>query len=70
MHKYRLLASSGFEDEESDSGDLDDLQEEAMENFPVMQRVDQLRAEVQELEGLVSEAARVFNAPLQKTISS
>src|SRR5438270_2721170 len=60
LHKYRLLASSGFEDEESDSGDLDDLQEEAMENFPVMQRVDQLRAEVQELEGLVSEAARVM----------
>ena len=32
LQKYRLLASSGYEDEESDSGDLDELQEEAMEN--------------------------------------
>jgi superfamily II DNA or RNA helicase len=59
LQKYRLLASSGYEDEESDSGDLDEQQEEAMENFPVMQRVDRLRAEVQELEKLVQEAAKV-----------
>src|SRR6266478_4786329 len=59
LYRYRLLASSGYEDEESDSGDLDEQQEEAMENFPVMQRVDQLRAEVQALEKLVQEAARV-----------
>ncbi len=38
LYRYRLLASSGYEDEESDSGDLDEQQEEAMENFPVMQR--------------------------------
>src|SRR6266446_3380811 len=60
LQKYRLLASSGFEDEERDSGDLDELQDEAMENFPVAQRVDQLRAEVQALEGLVNEAATVM----------
>jgi len=59
LYKYRLLASSGYEDEESDSGDLDEQQEEAMENFPVAQRVDQLRAEVQALEKLVQEAAKV-----------
>ena len=59
LQKYRLLASSGYEDEESDSGDLDEQQEEAMENFPVMQRIDQLRAEVQALEKLVQEAAKV-----------
>jgi superfamily II DNA or RNA helicase len=59
LYKYRLLASSGYEDEESDSGDLDEQQEEAMENFPVMQRVDQLRVEVQALEKLVQEAAKV-----------
>src|SRR6266702_3408327 len=60
LHKYRLLAASGFEDEESESGDLDELQEEAMENFPVVQRVDQLRQEVQALEGLVREAENVM----------
>src|SRR6266700_3530026 len=60
LQKYRLLASSGYEDEESDSGDLDELQEEAMENFPVVQRVDQLRDEVKALEGLVKEAATVM----------
>jgi len=59
LQKYRLLASSGYEDEESDSGDLDELQEEAMENFPVVQRVDQLRDEVKALAGLVKEAADV-----------
>src|SRR3989442_15194508 len=60
LQKYRLLASSGYEDEESDSGDLDELQEEAMENFPVVQRVDQLRDEVKALEELVKEAATVM----------
>jgi superfamily II DNA or RNA helicase len=60
LQKYRLLASSGYEDEERDSGDLDELQDEAMEHFPVVQRVDQLRAEIQVLEGLVNEAAKVM----------
>ncbi len=60
LHKYRLLAASGFEDEESDSGDLDEEQDEAMESFPVAQRVDALRLEVQALERLVNEAAKVM----------
>src|SRR6266700_3038738 len=60
LHKYRLLAASGFEDEESEEGDLDEQQDEALESFPVAQRVDQLRQEVQALEGLVREAENVM----------
>src|SRR5207245_2128264 len=60
LHKYRLLAASGFEDEESEEGDLDEQQDEAMESFPVAQRVDQLRQEVRALEDLVREAASVM----------
>src|SRR5205823_5749155 len=59
LQKYRLLASSGFEDEESESDDLEERQVEALENFPVVQRVDQLRLEVQALNDLVKDAKRV-----------
>src|SRR3989454_1674317 len=62
LQKYRLLASSGYEDEESDSGDLDEQQEEAMENFTVVQRIDQVHAEEQALEGLCSDAPRVIDS--------
>lgn len=62
LQKYRLLASSGYEDEEHESDDLDEQQDEAMENFPVVQRVDQLREEVQALNILVHEAATVMDS--------
>ncbi len=62
LQKYRLLASSGYEDEEHESDDLDEQQDEAMENFPVVQRVDQLHEEVQALEKLVYEAATVMTS--------
>src|SRR5713101_2656504 len=60
LQRYRLLASSGYEDEEREGDDLDELQDEAMESFPVVLRVDQLRDEVRELENLVQEAATVM----------
>ncbi len=62
LQKYRLLASRGFEDEESESDDLEERQVEALENFPVVQRVDQLRLEVQALNNLVKEAKRVMES--------
>lgn len=62
LHKYRLLAASGFEDDESEEGDLDEQQDEALESFPVVLRVDQLRQEVQALEELVREAESVMAA--------
>ena len=34
LQKYRLLASSGYEDEEREGDDLDEWQDEAMESFP------------------------------------
>jgi superfamily II DNA or RNA helicase len=60
LQKYRLLASSGYEDEEREGDDLDELQDEAMESFPVVLRVDQLRDEVRALENLVQEAITVM----------
>src|SRR5712691_8589825 len=60
LQKYRLLASSGYEDEEREGDDLDEWQDEAMESFPVVLRVDQLRDEVCALESLVQEAATVM----------
>ncbi len=60
LQKYRLLASSGYEDEEREGDDLDERQDEAMESFPVAPRVDQLRDEVRALESLVKEAATVM----------
>src|SRR2546430_2996750 len=60
LQKYRLLASSGYEDEEREGDDLDERQDEAMESFPVVLRVDQLRDEVRALESLVQEAATVM----------
>ncbi len=60
LQKYRLLASSGYEDEEREGDDLDEWQDEAMESFPVVLRVDQLRDEVHALENLVQEAATVM----------
>ena len=60
LQKYRLLASSGYEDEEREGDDLDEWQDEAMESFPVVLRVDQLRDEVHALESLVREAATVM----------
>src|SRR6266702_166989 len=60
LRKYRLLASSGYEDEEREGDDLDERQDEAMESFPVALRVDQLRDEVRALESLVKEAATVM----------
>lgn len=60
LQKYRLLASSGYEDEEREGDDLDEWQDEAMESFPVVLRVDQLRDEVRALESLVQEAATVM----------
>src|SRR5713101_3867571 len=60
LQKYRLLASSGYEDEEREGDDLDECQDEAMESFPVVLRVDQLRDEVHALENLVQEAATVM----------
>src|SRR6266487_62366 len=62
LQKYRLLAVSGTEDDERDSGDLDDMQDEAMESFFASQRVEQLRLEVQELGRLVDEATRVMES--------
>jgi superfamily II DNA or RNA helicase len=62
LHKYRLLAASGAEDDEYDSGDLDERQDEALESFLAAQRVEQLRLEVQALESLVDEAARVMES--------
>ncbi|MFL5587415.1 MAG: helicase-related protein, partial [Ktedonobacteraceae bacterium] len=62
LQKYRLLASSDFDDEESESDDLDERQDEAMESFPVALRVDQLRDEVRALESLVLEAAAVMSS--------
>jgi SNF2 family DNA or RNA helicase len=60
LQKYRLLASSGYEDEEREGDDLDEGQDEAMESFPVVLRVDQLRDEVRALESLVQETATVM----------
>jgi len=60
LQKYRLLASSGYEDEEREGDDLDERQDEAMESFPVVLRVDQLRDEVRALENLVQEATTVM----------
>src|SRR5207247_5089529 len=60
LHKYRLLAFSGDEDEEREGDDLDERQDEAMESFPVVLRVDQLREEVRALENLVQEATTVM----------
>src|SRR6266852_3370721 len=60
LQRYRLLASSGYEDEEREGDDLDECQDEAMESFPVVLRVDQLRDEVHALENLVQEAATVM----------
>ena len=60
LQKYRLLASSGYEDEEREGDDLDEWQDEAMESFPVVLRVEQLRDEVRALESLVREAATVM----------
>ena len=60
LQKYRLLASSGYEDEEREGDDLDEWQDEAMESFPVVLRVDQLRDEVHALENLVQEATSVM----------
>ena len=60
LQKYRLLASSGYEDEEREGDDLDEWQDEAMESFPVALRVEQLRDEVRALESLVREAATVM----------
>ena len=54
LQKYRLLASSGYEDEEREGDDLDEWQDEAMESFPVALRVEQLRDEVRALESLVT----------------
>lgn len=60
LQKYRLLASSGYEDEERESGDLDEAQDEAMESFPVVLRIDQLQHEVRALDRLIQEAISVI----------
>jgi SNF2 family DNA or RNA helicase len=62
LQRYRLLADSDYEYEESESDDLDEQQEEKMETFPVALRVDQLREEVRELAALVQEAKRVMSS--------
>ncbi len=70
LQKYRLLASSGYEDEEREGDDLDERQDEAMESFPVVLRVDQLRDEVHALEGLVQEAATVMASGEESKLSA
>lgn len=60
LQKYHLLADSSIDDEERDSGDLDEIEDETMENVFASLRVDQLRLEVQELDRLVAEAASVM----------
>lgn len=62
LQRYRLLASSGYEDDERESGDLDEEQDEAMESFPVALRVEHLQAEVRALEKLIREATAVMES--------
>src|SRR6266571_2658933 len=70
LQKYRLLASSGYEDEEREGDDLDERQDEAMESFPVALRVDQLRDEVRALESLVKEATTVMTLGEESKLSA
>src|SRR6266700_1849120 len=70
LQKYRLLASSGYEDEEREGEDLDERQDEAMESFPVVLRVDQLRDEVRALENLVQEATTVMTLGEESKLSA
>ncbi|MEO9028042.1 MAG: helicase-related protein [Ktedonobacteraceae bacterium] len=62
LQKHRLWASSGYEDDERESGDLDEAQDDAMESFPVALRIDQLGDEIRALEKLIQETINVMES--------